>query len=84
MKLTPIGAMLAALFMMLLTLVILTILGHKPDSPVLLGLASGVTGMAGAIGGFSMNSPRAPLHVTNLTGASDATVNNNDQGETSK
>jgi hypothetical protein len=76
MRLTPIEAMLAALFMMLLTLIGLTVLGHKPDSPVLLGLCSGVSGVAGAIGGFSMNSPKAPSQVTNLPSATGATINN--------
>ena len=52
----PTLAMLAALTMMLAAIVFLCISGLKPDTPVLIGLVGGVTGMAGAIGGFSMNS----------------------------
>lgn len=50
----PTFAMLAALAMILGVLLTLCLHGQKPDSPILLGLVSAASGMAGAIGGFSM------------------------------
>jgi hypothetical protein len=55
----PTLAMLAALAMLLATLLVLALSGQKPESPILLGLVSAASGMGGAIGGFSMNSSRA-------------------------
>ena len=56
----PTIAMLTALALILAALVILCLSGQKPDSPILLGLVSAASGMAGAIGGFSMNSRSSP------------------------
>lgn len=62
--------MLAALTLILAALVTLSLSGQKPESPILLGLVSAASGMAGAIGGFSMNaSGRAPSQITNSPGA---------------
>lgn len=65
----PTLAMLAALGMFLVALVTLALCGQKPESPILLGLVSAASGMGGAIGGFSMNSSRAPSQINNSPGA---------------
>jgi hypothetical protein len=66
---TPTLAMLAALTLILATLITLSLSGQKPESPILLGLVSAASGMAGAIGGFSMNSSGRQPSITNSPGA---------------
>ena len=66
---TPIIAMLAALAMMLGALLALAISVKDADKTILVTLANGAIGIAGAIGGFSMNSSRVPPQISNSPGA---------------
>ncbi len=65
----PTMSMMVALGMILATLIVLHLTGAKPESPVLLGLVSAASGMAGAIGGFSMQHQGRPSSISDSPGA---------------